>query len=163
MHFLEKVKTALQNFENHKVLWKGPVRPNEGPWLVMDPVRGSSCVPRVPWFLMFRMQKYGPYSRFSPVGHLAHRWKSETPVFWNARMVRVNMFKHAYPIGLTYNAQNLIRPFRMTLWGHSKLLISLEYPFRNFFLPHLGYRNWYPLPVPSKASPLFCSAMMRET
>ena len=46
--FLEKVNTALQNLENHKVLLKDPVRPNEGPWLVMDPVEGSSCVPRVP-------------------------------------------------------------------------------------------------------------------
>ena len=48
MYFLEKVKTALQNLENHKVLLKDPVGPNEGPWLVMDPVGGSSCVPRVP-------------------------------------------------------------------------------------------------------------------
>ena len=29
--FLEKVNTALQNLENHKVLFKDPVRPNEGP------------------------------------------------------------------------------------------------------------------------------------
>ena len=43
--FLEKVNTALQNLENHKVLLKDPVRPNEGPWLGMDPVGGSSCVP----------------------------------------------------------------------------------------------------------------------
>ena len=48
MCFLEKVKIALQNLKNHKVLLKEPVGPNEGPWLVMDPVRGSSCVPRVP-------------------------------------------------------------------------------------------------------------------
>ena len=33
---LEKVNTALQNFE-------GPVRPNEGPWLVMDPVVSLEC------------------------------------------------------------------------------------------------------------------------
>ena len=46
MYFLEKVKTALQNLENHKVLLKDPVGTNEGPWLVMDPVGGSSCVPR---------------------------------------------------------------------------------------------------------------------
>ena len=50
MYFLEKVNTALQNLENHKVLLKDPVRPNEGPWLVMDPVWGSSCVPWVPWY-----------------------------------------------------------------------------------------------------------------
>ena len=30
MYFLEKVNTALQNLENHKVLLKDPVRPNEG-------------------------------------------------------------------------------------------------------------------------------------
>ena len=41
---LERVNTALRNLENHKVLLKDPVRPNEGPWLVMDPVGGSSCV-----------------------------------------------------------------------------------------------------------------------
>ena len=45
--FLEKVKTALKNLENHKVLSKDPVGPNEGPWLVMDPVGGSSWVLRV--------------------------------------------------------------------------------------------------------------------
>ena len=48
MYFLEKVKTALKNLENHKVLSKEPVGPNEGPWLVMDPVGGSLCVPWVP-------------------------------------------------------------------------------------------------------------------
>ena len=42
---LDKVNTALQNVENHKVLSKDPVRPNEGPWPVMDPVGDSSCVP----------------------------------------------------------------------------------------------------------------------
>ena len=47
---LEKVNTALQELENHKVPWKDPLRPNEGPWLVMDPVGGSSCVPTVPWY-----------------------------------------------------------------------------------------------------------------
>ena len=41
--FLEKVNTALQNLENYKVLLKDPVRPNEDPWLVMDPFEGSSC------------------------------------------------------------------------------------------------------------------------
>ena len=50
MHFLEKVITALQNLENHKVLLEDPVGPNEGPWLVMDPVGGNSCDPRVPWY-----------------------------------------------------------------------------------------------------------------
>ena len=44
--FLEKVNTALQNLEYHKVLLKDPVGPNEGPWLVMDPVKGSSFVPK---------------------------------------------------------------------------------------------------------------------
>ena len=38
MYLLEKVKAALQNLENQKVLLKDPVGPNEGPWLVMDPV-----------------------------------------------------------------------------------------------------------------------------
>ena len=38
MYFLEKVNTVLQNLEKHKVLLKDPVRPNEGPRLVMDPV-----------------------------------------------------------------------------------------------------------------------------
>ena len=65
--FLEKVNTALQNLENQKVLLKDPVRPNEGPWLVMDPVGGSSCS----LLIQFLMQKYGQYSRFSPAGHLA--------------------------------------------------------------------------------------------
>ena len=46
--FKKKVNTALQNLENHKVLLKDPVEPNKEPWLVMDPVVGSSCVPRVP-------------------------------------------------------------------------------------------------------------------
>ena len=46
---LDKLNRALQNLENHKVLLKNPVRPNEGPWLGMDPVGGSSFVPRVPW------------------------------------------------------------------------------------------------------------------
>ena len=64
--FLGKVKTALQNHENHKDLLKDPVRPNEEPWLVMDLVGGSSCVPRVPRFLMFRMPKYGQYSHLAP-------------------------------------------------------------------------------------------------
>ena len=50
MHILEKVKTALQNLKNNKVLLKDPAGPNEGPWLVMDPVGGNSCVPRVPWY-----------------------------------------------------------------------------------------------------------------
>ena len=40
---LEKVNTALRNLKNHKVLLKDPVRPNEGPWLVMDPV-GAALV-----------------------------------------------------------------------------------------------------------------------
>ena len=48
MYFLDKVKTPLQTPENHKVHLKDPVGTNEGPWLVMDPVGGSSCVPRVP-------------------------------------------------------------------------------------------------------------------
>ena len=48
MYLLEKVKTGLHNIENLKVLLKDPVGPNEEPWLVMDPVGGSSCVPRVP-------------------------------------------------------------------------------------------------------------------
>ena len=45
---LEKVNTALRNLENQKIPLKDPVEPDEGPWLVMDPVGGSSCVPRVP-------------------------------------------------------------------------------------------------------------------
>ena len=45
MSFLEKVKTALQNPETHMVLLKDPVGPNEGPWLVTDPVGGNFCVP----------------------------------------------------------------------------------------------------------------------
>ena len=49
-YFLKKVKTALLNPKNHKVLLKDPVGPNEGPWLVMDPVGGSSCISRVPWY-----------------------------------------------------------------------------------------------------------------
>ena len=40
---IEKVKTGLQNPENHKVRLKEPVGPNEGPWLVMDPV-GAALV-----------------------------------------------------------------------------------------------------------------------
>ena len=48
MYFLEKVKTTLQNLKNHNVLLKDPVGPNEGPWLVIGPAGGSSCVPRVP-------------------------------------------------------------------------------------------------------------------
>ena len=47
MDILEKVNTDLRNLQNHKVLLKDPVRPNEGPWLVMDSVGGSFCVPRV--------------------------------------------------------------------------------------------------------------------
>ena len=43
MYFLEKVKTALQILKNPKVLLKDPVGPNEGPWLVMDPV-GAALV-----------------------------------------------------------------------------------------------------------------------
>ena len=43
MNIFEKVKTALQNLENHKVLLKDPVGPNEGPWLFMDPV-GATLV-----------------------------------------------------------------------------------------------------------------------
>ena len=34
---------SLQNLKNHKVLLKDPVGPNEGPWLVMDPV-GAALV-----------------------------------------------------------------------------------------------------------------------
>ena len=41
MHYFKMVNTALQNLENHKVLLKNPVRPNEGPWLAMDPVGGA--------------------------------------------------------------------------------------------------------------------------
>ena len=69
MYFLEKVKTALQNLENPKVLLKDPVGPNEGPWLVM---LGAALVSleSLDMTLMFRMQKYGQYSRFSPAGHL---------------------------------------------------------------------------------------------
>ena len=44
--FFKKIHTALQNLKNRKVLLKDPVGPNEGPWLVMEPVGG--CVPRVP-------------------------------------------------------------------------------------------------------------------
>ena len=40
---LEKEKTALRNLEDHKVLLKDPLGPNEGPWLVMDPV-GAALV-----------------------------------------------------------------------------------------------------------------------
>ena len=48
--FLEKVKTVLQNLENHKVLLKDPVRRNEGPWLVRDPV-GCSADSETPVWL----------------------------------------------------------------------------------------------------------------
>ena len=68
MYFLEKVKTVLQNLENPKVHLKDPIGPNEGPWLVMDPVGGSSCVPRVPWYDFWCL--YGQYSQFFPLGHL---------------------------------------------------------------------------------------------
>ena len=34
------VEKALQNFENHIVLLKDPVGPNEELWLVIDPVGG---------------------------------------------------------------------------------------------------------------------------
>ena len=59
MYFLEKVKTALQNLKNHKVLLKDPVGPNERPWLVMDPVGlalaslwgGGRSAPFVIWLL----------------------------------------------------------------------------------------------------------------
>ena len=30
--------SALQNLENHKVLLEDPVMPDEGAWLIMDPV-----------------------------------------------------------------------------------------------------------------------------
>ena len=43
IYLLKKVNTALQNLENHKDLLKDPVGPNDGPWLVIDPVGGSSC------------------------------------------------------------------------------------------------------------------------
>ena len=45
MYFLEKVKTAMQNLDNHKVLLKDPVGHNEGLWLVMDPVGGQLLCP----------------------------------------------------------------------------------------------------------------------
>ena len=48
-----KVNTAWHNLKNHKVLLKDSVGPNEGPWLVMDPVGGSSCVPRVPLYDLY--------------------------------------------------------------------------------------------------------------
>ena len=35
MYFLEKINTALQNLENHKVLLKGSEGPNEGSWLAL--------------------------------------------------------------------------------------------------------------------------------
>ena len=48
MYLFRKGKHSLAETRNHKVLLKDPVRPNEGPWLVMDPVGGSSYVLRVP-------------------------------------------------------------------------------------------------------------------
>ena len=50
MHFVERVKIAWVILKNQKVLLKDPVGPIDGPWLVMDPVEGTSCVPRVPWY-----------------------------------------------------------------------------------------------------------------
>ena len=47
MHFVEKVKRALKNLENHKVPLKDLVGSNEGPLLVIDLVG----VPRVPWYV----------------------------------------------------------------------------------------------------------------
>ena len=70
MYFLEKVNTALQHFEYHNVLLKDHVGPNEGPWLVMDPVGGSSCE-SIDMIFDVKIQKYGRHSKFSPVGHLA--------------------------------------------------------------------------------------------
>ena len=46
MYFVVKVKTDLQNLENHKVLYKNPEGSNEAPWLAMDPMGIISCVPK---------------------------------------------------------------------------------------------------------------------
>ena len=46
MYFVEKVKTAQENLETHKVFLKDSVGSNEGPWLVTEPVGVSSLVPR---------------------------------------------------------------------------------------------------------------------
>ena len=76
----KKVNTALQNLENYKVLLKDSVSPNEGPWLVMDPVGGSSCVPWVPWydFLCLECKNMANIADF-------HLWAmikdSETPIW----------------------------------------------------------------------------------
>ena len=58
MYFLEKVNMALQNLEYHKVLLKDPVRPNEGPWLVMDPVGGSSIFYTISFSTSSKTQRF---------------------------------------------------------------------------------------------------------
>ena len=65
MYFLEKVNTALQNLKNHKVLIKDPVRPNEGPRLVMDPV-GAALVRYTGGGLGFTQILFGQRHFFLP-------------------------------------------------------------------------------------------------
>ena len=58
---------------------------------------------------MFRMQRYGLYSRFSPVGHMIK--DSETPVW----------------LGLTRVGQNILRLFTNNLWFKLQDLCYLCY------------------------------------
>ena len=41
---------ARQNIKNNKVPLQGPEGSIQGPWLVLDPMEVSTCVPKVPWY-----------------------------------------------------------------------------------------------------------------
>ena len=93
---LDKLNRALQNLENHKVLLKNPVRPNEGPWLLVDPVGGSACVPRVPWYDFSCLECRN--MAYIPDFHLWAIWPPrmikdfETPVWLGLKVILVLNF-----------------------------------------------------------------------
>ena len=56
----QKSRNFLRNPEiflkNHRVHVRGPVGSIEGPRLVLDPMEVRSCVPRVPWNVLYGLE-----------------------------------------------------------------------------------------------------------
>ena len=98
----------------------------------MDPVGGSSCSPLI-WYLMFRMQKYGQYSRFSPAP--AWLWLMEANLWWKTT------FDEKWPKMKDLDIWRL-RPEILYIWRfRSKILFWLKFVQTQFFLLKFSFCN----------------------
>ena len=175
MYSLEKVNPALQNLENHKVLLKDTVRPNEGPWLSMDPVKGSSCVPRVPWYdfwclecknmsniANFLQRAYlSPSSRLIKDSETSAWWgliqsSSSQFYFWLWLLLLATCFLHlfSYSLLLTYDICYLLPDMKKVIFVHKPIIVvekcsqNQNVPLRREHVPsrqNLYGQPWRPM------------------